>query len=310
VEINQLRYFLMVVERGSFSKAALHCYISQPALSEQIQRLEDEVGAVLLDRSRRNIVPTAAGGIFIAHAREVLGQLAQAGKKIQDLLGTHTGEVMLGVLPTIAPYLLRHILESFAPRCSRVAVNIHEDMTATLLRLIESGKVDLGIMCLPIKEQGFEVEELFSEDLLVALPANHPLAGASQINLNDLRSDPFILMHDGHYLGDQVLGFCQRHDFRPRVVIRSGQLETVQSLVGAGLGVSFVPRMAILNPVGNVQYCSLRYPRPRRTIAIVWRSRNPPTKAVLEFLNHLRKTGKTFRPSAFLNAPSEQPKAI
>jgi LysR family hydrogen peroxide-inducible transcriptional activator len=309
VETNQLRYLSTVTERGSFSKAALHCFISQSALSEQIQKLEEEVGATLLDRSRRVIVPTEAGRIFITHAREVLAQLARAGQEIQGLNGINTGQVGLGILPTIAPYLLPHILESFAVRCSNVEVNIHEDMTVPLLRLIEAGTADLGIVSLPIKERGFEIEELFSEELLVALPAKHPLAGKSQIHVKDLRSEPFILMREGHYLGDQVLGFCHRHDFQPRILIRSGQLETIHSLIGAGMGISLIPRMAMLNTAERVRYCPLKNPQPRRTIAIIWRSRSPLKRAAQEFLNHLRKVGKTFKPPATINHPSEKPKA-
>jgi len=193
-----------------------------------------------------------------------LAQLARATREIQGLNVINAGKVVLGVLPTIAPYLLPHILESFAARCSNFELNIHEDMTVALLRLIETGAVDFGIMSLPINERGFEIEELFSEDLLVALPSKHPLAGKSQIHVKDLRSEQFILMHEGHYLGDQLLGCCQRHDFQPRILTRSGQLETIQSLVGAGMGISLIPRMAMLKAGERVQYRLLKNQQPRR----------------------------------------------
>jgi LysR family hydrogen peroxide-inducible transcriptional activator len=207
----------------------------------------------------------------------------------------NAGKVVLGILPTIAPYLLPQIMESFAAGCSNVELNIHEDMTVALLRLIETGAVDFGIMSLPINERGFEIEELFSEDLLVALPSKHPLAEKSQIQVKDLRSEQFILMHEGHYLGDQLLGFCQRHDFQPRILIRSGQLETIQSLVGAGMGISLIPRMAMLNTGERVRYRPLKNLHPRRTIAIIWRKRCPLKKVAQEFLKHLREVGKTFQ---------------
>jgi LysR family hydrogen peroxide-inducible transcriptional activator len=150
-------------------------------------------------------------------------------------------------------------------------------------------------MCSPINERGFEIEELFSEDLLVALPSKHPLADKSQIHVKDLRSEQFILMHEGHNLGDQLLGFCQRHDFQPRILTRSGQLETIQSLVGAGMGISLIPRMAMLNAGERVRYRPLKNHQPRRTIAIIWRRRCPHKKAAQEFLKHLREVGKTFQ---------------
>ena len=295
MEINQLRYLLTVAERGSFSKAALHCYISQSALSEQIQKLEDEVGTTLLNRSRRIIVPTEAGRIFISHAKQVMTELARARQEIMGLDDNNSGKVALGILPTIAPYLLPQILESFTVRCSEIEVNIHEDMTGHLLQLIEAGQADLGIMCSPIKESGFEIEELFSEELVVALPTGHQLAKKSSLQLKDLHSEQFILMQDGHCLGDQVLNFFHRHDFRPHISVRSGQLATIQSLIGVGLGISLIPRMATACTKERICYRPLESLRPRRTIAIIWRSRRPVKKAAQEFLNHLRQVGKKFK---------------
>ncbi|MGH7990731.1 MAG: LysR family transcriptional regulator, partial [Limisphaerales bacterium] len=167
VEINQLRYLITVVERESFSKAALHCFISQSALSEQIQKLEEEVGAPLLDRGRRVIVPTEAGKIFINYAKDALAQFARTKQEIQDLKNGNKNRITLGVLPTIAPYFLPHVLESFVACYSHIEVKIHEDMTASLLRLIETGMADFGIVSSPVTERGFEIEELFSEELLV-----------------------------------------------------------------------------------------------------------------------------------------------
>ncbi|MGH7976389.1 MAG: LysR family transcriptional regulator, partial [Limisphaerales bacterium] len=199
VEINQLRYLITVVERESFSKAALHCFISQSALSEQIQKLEEEVGAPLLDRGRRVIVPTEAGKIFINYAKHALAQFACTKQEIQDLKNGNKNRITLGVLPTIAPYFLPHVLESFVACYSHIEVKIHEDMTASLLRLIETGMADFGIVSSPVTERGFEIEELFSEELLVALPSKHPLAVKSSLHLDDLRSEKFILMREGHY---------------------------------------------------------------------------------------------------------------
>jgi LysR family hydrogen peroxide-inducible transcriptional activator len=311
VEIIQLRYLITVVERESFSKAALHCFISQSALSEQIKKLEGDVGATLLDRRRHIIVPTEAGRIFINHAKQIFVELARANQEIQGLDGSNTtGKITLGVLPTIAPYFLPRVLESFGVCHTHIEVKIHEDITASLLRLIETGNADFGIVSSPVTERGFEIEELFSEELLVALPSKHPLADKSSIHLSELRSEKFILMHEGHFLGDQVLGFCQRHDFQPRILIRSGQLDTIQSLIGAGLGVSLVPRMAVMNATERVCYCRLKNPQPRRTIAIIWHRQNRPNKIVRAFFNHLREVGKTFQsPAKNHHSFNSKPKA-
>jgi LysR family hydrogen peroxide-inducible transcriptional activator len=298
------------MERESFSKAALHCFISQSALSEQIKKLEDEMGAPLLDRTRRVIVPTEAGKIFAVYAKEALAHLARAKQEIKDLSNDQRGKIAVGVLPTIAPYFLPRVLESFSACYSQIEVKIHEDMTGSLLRLIETGKADFGIVSSPLTERGFEIEELFSEELLVALPSKHPLAEKASLHLKDLHSERFILMGEGHYLGDQVLGLCQRHDFQPNIFIRSGQMDTIQSLIGAGLGISLVPRMAMLNAMERVCYCPLRNPQPQRTIAIVWRSRTTLKRTVRAFLDHLREVGKTFSTSpASSHSSNLKPKA-
>ncbi len=300
-----------MAERGSFSKAALHCFISQSALSDQIKKLEEEVGATLLDRRRRIIVPTNAGRIFLTHAGQVLAQLVQARKEIQALKEINADKISFGILPTIAPYLLPHILESFVVRCNQIELNIHEEITVPLLRLIRDDTLEFGIMSSPIKEHGFVIEELFSEEMLLAIHPRHPLSQKRQIFTDDLRSEKFILLQENHCLGNQVIGFCNQHDFHPRIVFECGQLATVQSLVEAGIGISLIPQMAI-KATPTLIYRQIENPRPKRSIAVVTRSKRHQKVAVQEFLKHLRQVGKSFKLSATNNhliQPPEKPKA-
>lgn len=294
MEINQLRYFLTVAELGSFSQAASRCYVSQPALSKQIQNLENEVGKLLLSRTHRKIVPTEEGKILVGCAKRILTQIEIAKREIQKFDGAHDGKVTIGILPTIAPYLLPHILETFQMRCPKIKFLIHEGMTVQLLELIEANKLDLAIASLPIKESGFEVEKLFDEELLLALPCQNPLAKKEKIWMKDLHCENFILLHEGHCLGDQILDFCNSYDFRPRIALRSGQLATVLSLVRAGVGVSLIPKMAADDGLANVSYRSLDKPQPKRIIATIRRENRPLKTAAQEFLKHLRHAGKTF----------------
>jgi LysR family transcriptional regulator, hydrogen peroxide-inducible genes activator len=294
MDVNQLRYFLAVAKNGSFSKAAVECYLSQPALSEQIHKLEKDLGKVLFDRSHRKIVPTAAGKLLIEQANRILEQIKEAKLLVQGSNGTASGTVTLGILPTIAPYFAPHILQTFSEECPRVQVMIHEDLTAHLLHLVDGGELDFGIASLPIKENSFEIEKLFTEELLLAVPVRHPLAKKTRIRVEDLCSEKFILMKEGHCLGDQVLVFCHRHDFRPRILMRSGQIGTILSLVKSGLGVSLIPQMAKDATIKSVTYRSLEEPQPTRTIVAFWRSKRAHTKAVQEFLKHLRQAAKAF----------------
>jgi LysR family hydrogen peroxide-inducible transcriptional activator len=294
MEVNQLRYLVAVGKTGSFSKAAQECYVSQSALSEQIQKLEHEVGKPLFDRNRRRIVPTPAGQVLIELAHRILEQVENAKQEIQKSDGIMCGHIHLGVLPTIAPYLLPHVFAQFRPQCPALDVRIHEDMTARVLHMLDDGDMDLGIVSLPIQEHGFEIEELFTEELLLALPSAHPLAAKETIRLDDLSSEKFILMKEGHCLGDQALVFCHRHDFRPYIEFRSSQIETIQSFVMAGLGISLIPQMAKMTGRFPLIYRSLEKPIPTRTIVAVWRSKHEPTKAMNELLKHFRQVSKTY----------------
>jgi LysR family transcriptional regulator, hydrogen peroxide-inducible genes activator len=294
MEVNQLRYFVAVAKTGSFSKAAAMCYVSQPALSEQIQKLEHEVGKPLFNRNRRKIIPTTAGRLLIERANRILNEVEEAKQEVQASDGITNGKISIGVLPTIAPYFLPHVFAQFTQQCPETEVMVHEDMTARLLQMTDAGELDVGILSLPIKENGFEIEELFTEELLLALPSNHPLVAKEKIKIEDLCPEKFILMKEGHCLGDQALVFCHRHDFRPHIVLRSSQIETIQSLVMAGLGVSLIPQMAKMTGRLPLIYRSLEKPRPTRTIVAVWRSKREPSATLQEFLKHLRQVAKTY----------------
>ena len=307
-----MRYFLAVAELGSFSKAAGRCHVSQPALSVQIQKLETRLGKVLFNRNHRRIVPTNAGLVLIERAKQILAQVENAKHEVRCCDGVLAGKVSLGVLPTIAPYFLTHVLDSFIARCPKIQMVVHENITDQSLQLIESGKLDLGIVSPPIRENGFQVETLFSEEMYLAVHPRHPLSQKRAIFTDDLRSEKFILMQEDHCLGNQVIGFCNSHDFQPRIVLRCGQLATVQSLVAAGAGISLIPQMAIGENPAHITYRQLEAPRPKRSIAVVTRNKRPLKLAAEEFLTHLRQAGKTFKLPVVNHhslAPSEKPKA-
>ena len=313
MDITQLRYYVAVVELGSFSKAAVRCHVSQPALSVQVQKLEDRLGKLLLNRNHRRIVPTDEGLLLVERAKEILEQIENTKREIRNSGGHHhASKVSFGVLPTIAPYFLAHALDSFMERYPKAQMLIHEKMTGQSLELIESGKLDLGIVSLPILESGFETETLFSEEMLLALHPRHPLSQKRAIFTDDLHSEKFILLQEDPHLVNQGMGFCHKQNFRPRIVIRSSQIATVQSLVAAGMGISLIPQMAIGEKPAHITYRQLENPRPKRSIAIVTRSKRHLKVAAQEFLKHLRQVGKTFKLPAISNhliQPSEKPKA-
>jgi LysR family hydrogen peroxide-inducible transcriptional activator len=286
---------MAVVDQGSFSKAAARCNISQSNLSEQVQKLESRVGKPLLNRSHRLIVPTDAGNLLLRRATRILAQIEKAKQEIRSSDGIRAGRVSFGVLPTIAPCFLALVLSSFVERHPKIQVFVHENMAEQSLQLIETGKLDLGIVSLPIREHGFETETLFSEEMLLALHPGHPLTRKRNIFKEDLLSEKFILSQEDHGFSDYAIGFGRRHNFHPRIVFRSGQLATIQTLVAAGKGISLIPQTAITNTSSTpITYRQLETPWPTRSIAIVTRNKRPLKVSAQEFLTHLRQVGKNF----------------
>lgn len=292
MELHQLRYVLAVAKTGNFSRAAEQCHVSQPSLSQQIQKLEDELGERLFSRLKRVAVPTAAGEALVARAARILGEIDAAHRDVADTSNLQRGRVSVGVIPTIAPYLLPRVLTALARDCPGLEVEIHENNTAELLVAAAACELDLAILSLPIHDERFVKEALFDEELLLALPPGHRLEKKATVKLADLEEEQFILMKEGHCLGDQALRLCDRHGLHPQVVLRSAQLETVQALVMAGVGISLIPAMA-RDPKRTAQpvYRSLLAPKPKRTIGVLWRKEHHHSKAALEFLRHLRKVG-------------------
>lgn len=290
MEMHQLRYVLAVAKAGNFSRAAELCHVSQPSLSQQIQKLEDELGERLFSRLKRRAVPTAAGEALVQRASRILAEVDAAKRDVADASQLLRGSVNIGVLPTIAPYLLPKILVPLGKDCPGIEVTIQENTTAELLNKAAACEIDLAIISLPIADGRFVQETLFSEELFLALPPGHRLAKKTTVRLADIERERFILMKEGHCLGDQSLAFCDRNGLSPRVVLRSAQLDTIQALVLSGLGVSLIPAMAcVTRGKDEPEYRSITGTRPRRAIGVLWRKEHHHSKAATEFLRHLRK---------------------
>jgi LysR family hydrogen peroxide-inducible transcriptional activator len=285
MEMQQLRYVVAVARTGNFSRAAEQCHVAQPSLSQQIQKLEEELGERLFDRLKREARLTAHGEAFLRRAVNILEEVDAAKREAADAQDLLRGTLTLGVLPTIAPYLLPDVMAAFTERFPGVEVIVQEDTTARLIKLAHSFEVDVALASRPIPDERLEVRELFAEELLLALPPGHPLTGKRAVAARDLEAERLIVMKEGHCLGDQVLGFCERRDLKPKISFRSAQLETIQALVCAGLGISLIPAMAARTDREDVPaYRPLQAPRPERRIVAVWPRQRPPGRAATEFL--------------------------
>jgi LysR family transcriptional regulator, hydrogen peroxide-inducible genes activator len=285
MEMHQLRYVVAIARTRNFSRAAEQCHVSQPSLSQQIKKLEDELGERLFDRTKREAKLTPHGESFLLRAVRILEEVDGAKREATDAKSLLRGSVKVGVLPTIAPYLLPDAMAAFTKKFPGMEIVVQEDTTVRLLKLALACEIDFALASRPIREERLEVRALFTEELLIALPPGHPLTRKHTVSANDLEGERLIVMQEDHCLGDQVLGFCDRHGLHQHISFRGAQLETIQSLVQAGLGISLIPAMAAQRDRNRApEYRSLHSPKPSRQIVAVWPRQRPPGRAAGEFL--------------------------
>ena len=290
MEMHQLRYVVAVARAGNFSRAAEQCHVSQPSLSQQIQKLEGDLVERLFDRMRRETKLTPVGEAFLRRAVRILEEVDAAKREAIEMTGLLRGVLTVGVLPTIAPYLLPPVLSQFAELHPGMELVVQEDTTARLLKAAHAYEIDVAVASLPIQDDRIEVRELFSEELLLALPAHHRLARKQAVSVKDLEKERLIVMKEGHCLGDQVLSFCDRRGVHAKISFRGAQLETIQSLVRSGLGMSLIPAMSALSDRPDAPaYRSFTSPKPSRKIVALWPRQRPPGLAASEFLKLISK---------------------
>jgi LysR family transcriptional regulator, hydrogen peroxide-inducible genes activator len=288
MEVHQLRYFCAVAETGNFTRAAEATRISQPSLSQQIHKLEDELGAKLFDRLPRSARLTQFGKAFLPKAQAILRQIGEARVEIREMASVESGEVVLGAIPTIAPYLLPPMLSSFGRQHPSVSVSIVEEITPTLLERLHEGTIDLALLALPVAGDELISSELMQESLFVVLPEKHAFANRRSLTLDDLREEPFLLLKEGHCFRENTLQACRQSRINPKVVFESGQFATILAMVSAGMGVSVVPQMAVTEMPG-CRFVKINDARSQRRIGVVRLKYRYPTRAQLALLEHLQK---------------------
>jgi|SRR5438128_1285040 len=289
MELHQLRYFCAVADTGSFSRAAEQSHVSQPSLSQQILKLEDELGARLFDRLGRSVRLTELGKTFLPRARAVLRELEAARGDVVERKDSVAGSVTVGAIPTVAPYLLPRVLASFSRKFPQVQLTVIEEITPVLLDRLRASAVDLAVLALPIRGHEFESTPLLTEPLFAVLPQKHKLARRRSISLKDVRKEPFLLLRDGHCFRENAVAACDRARVHPQVIFESGQFSSLLSMVGAGMGVSLIPQMA-MDKKSGCRYVSISDPEATRTIGAVTLRGRSLTRASLSFLSLLQKS--------------------
>ncbi len=286
MELFQLRYFLKVVELGNFTRAAEASSVSQPALSQSIQKLEDELGQPVFERLGRRVELTDAGQMLLPRATQAVQLVDEARASITD--DGESGLIRVSAIPTIAPWLLPSVLREFTPQFPQVQFEVQEEVTDQVVKRLRHGETDAALLALPFDATHLDVVPLFEEELLLVLPAGHELAERKRITLQTLRDYPFILLDEAHCLSDNVISFCHRKAFQPITTGRFTQLATVLELVALGQGVSLVPKMArAADRDPRRVYRSLSGERPTRRIVLGWnpyRFQSRVQKRFIEFV--------------------------
>jgi LysR family hydrogen peroxide-inducible transcriptional activator len=287
MELHQLRYFCAVARTGNFTRAAENQHIAQPSLSQQIHKLEDELGARLFDRLPRFARLTESGKAFLPRAEAILRRVDEARTEIQEQSRAAVGTVYVGSIPTIAPYFLPLVLARFAGRYPGVSVRVIEDITSVLLDHLHRGRVDLVLLALPVRGEELQFEELFRESLFACLPESHRLASRKTIGLAEIRDEPFLLLKEGHCFRENALAACRRSRIDPNVIFESGHFSTILAMVATGMGVSVVPAMAVSEHSG-CRFVRLREDGMARRVGLVQLRHRYPTHAQRALIEELR----------------------
>jgi len=275
MNLRDLHYLVALAEQRHFGRAAEACFVSQPTLSTQIKKLEEELGVALVERTPRKVLLTDVGREIVARARDVLNEVEQIKGIARRTLDPESGTVRLGIFPTLGPYLLPHVVPRVRERFPRLELLLVEEKTEEVLRRLREGRLDAGILALPVHDDSLHAEFLFEEPFLLAVPQSHPLARHSSLKLADLGDQSLLLLEDGHCLRDQALEVCHLAGAGEKSGFRATSLETLRQMVAADVGITLLPTLAVKPPVAqapNVQLIEFRGSHPpSRRIAMLWR---------------------------------------
>jgi len=289
MELSQLRYVMAVADTGNFTRAAARSNITQPSLSQQIIKLERELGHKLFHRMGRKAVLTEAGTVFLERARRILFEVEDATKELGDHPSLER-RITVGAIPTLAPYLLPTLITRCRKRFPNLQVNIREDFKVTLIQEILEGELDLALATLPVADPSIQVEVLWKEPLILAVAKGHPLASKDRVIGSDLANETFILLGSSSSLTAQVRRFCGENNFEPRIGSRCAQVATVKALVGIGTGISILPRVArSAEDEDSLVYITLADAEPFREIAVLRHMQRYQTRGAEQFLSLLRE---------------------
>ena len=291
MELRQLRYLVALAEERNFTRAAAAEHIAQPALSQQIRRLEDELGLALVERTTRRVTLTDAGELLVVRARRILAELEAAGTELQALSGMFAGHVTIGTMHTMGPVDLSLALARFSERHPGVVFTVREQSSGEMAEMLRVDELDLAFLSVTerVESHGLGLHQLVSEELVVLLPREHRLGKRREVRMAELAKERFISFREGARLRELLVSAGRDASFEPHIMLESNESQRVRRLVSRGLGVAILPRSDAEGPGADVAVATLLEPTLSRDITLAWREgrRHPPAAA--EFLELSRE---------------------
>ncbi len=291
--LRQLRYFAALASHRHFGRAADACAISQPALSLQIKELEALLGAPLVERTARQIHLTTLGEDLFERTKEILVRIDDLEELVRSSQGPLSGRLRLGIIPTVAPYLLPEIVTALSDRFPGLDIEPRESITTSLVESLQASTLDAAIVALPISEPTLREFALFDEEFYLVRPASDE--GLPVPSPSKLQSMRLLLLEEGHCFRDQALSFCESMGTRPRHIMEGSSLSTLVQMVGAGIGATLIPKIALPFETRSADVSVARFssPVPTRTVGMIWRKTSPLSEQLITIGGIVRKAAET-----------------
>lgn len=286
MNLRDLKYLIALADHRHFGRAAAACFVSQPTLSTQIRKLEEELGVALFERAPRKVMLTPVGSDIAERARRIVSDVEQMKEAARRSQAPEAGTVRLGIFPTLGPYLLPHVIPGIRERFPDLKLLLVEEKSELLLARLRDGRLDAVLLAEPIHDDQLHAEFLFEESFLLAVPAQHAFAQRSSLAVDDLADEDLLLLEDGHCLRQQTLEVCHLSGASEKTEFRATSLETLRQMVAANVGMTLLPSLAVQPPVAqppSIRLLPFKSPQPSRRIAMFWRR----STAMDDFLKRL-----------------------
>ncbi|SEB62609.1 LysR family transcriptional regulator [Paenibacillus sp. GP183] len=297
MELRQLQYAIQIAVERNFSRAAEKLHIAQPSLSQQLSKLEKEIGVLLFQRSTNSVELTHAGSLFVEKAQSILDKVEQLKKEMEDISQMKKGRLVVGSMPITGSTILPFVVPVFQAAYPEIEISLVEETSSQLETLTSNGQTDISLLSLPLREDSLYYETLLVEEIVLAVPPQHPLTGRKEpIDIKELQQESFIGLKKGQGFSKLTLDLCQQEGFTPKIVFESSNMETVQSLVAAGMGIAFVPILISKRSWSEPAPIHLALKgRPTRTLVIAYRKGRYISKAAEAFIDTMKQVMKDYR---------------